>query len=175
MRTRSSKGWGQLPRSLAKALAETDLSKNEGKLLWAIVYKTIAFNKLEDKIPQKQLVNLTGIEKRNMNRTVNSLLKKGVIFRKGNIYGVELDFYKWEKSSLLMTNEKVIATEGKVIATDDKKSSLLTDSRELSKRAFQERGLSTLEKKKKKEANERGLKMLKEGISKASGGKLRWR
>ena len=143
------KGWGQLPRNLAKVLAGTKLNVYEGKVLWAIVYKTIAFNKLEDKIPQKQLVELTGIDKRNMNRTVDSLLKKGVIFRKGNRYGVKLDFYICEKSSLQVTNEKVISVEGKVISTDDKKSSLQTPSRELSKRAFQEKGFSPSKEKKK--------------------------
>lgn len=151
MRTREVKGWGQLPRSLAKVLAGKKFKNYEWKLLWAVVYKTIAFNKLEDKIPQSQLVALTGIDKRHMNRTVNSLIKKGVIFRRGNIYGVEPDFYKWEKSPLQVTNEKVTSTGGKVTSTGDKKSPHEADSRDLSKRAFQERALSASQKEKERE------------------------
>jgi len=175
MRIKEIEGWGKLPRILSKVMARTDLSKNEGKVFWAIVHKTIAFNKLEDKIPQSQLVELTGIDQRNLFRTVNSLLKKGVIFRKGSIYGVELDFKKRKNTSVVMYEEKYISSEEKYISSDVKNTSLLTDSLDLSKRAIQERGLSPLEKKKKKEAIERGLKMLKKGISKASGCKLRWK
>ncbi|GAI77784.1 unnamed protein product, partial [marine sediment metagenome] len=48
-------------------------------------------------------------------------------------------------------------------------------SRDLSKRAFQERVLSKKEKKKKREAVEKGLKMLKKVLSKAPENKLRWK
>ena len=106
MRIKEVKGWGRLPRTLAKALAGAKLNVYEGRVVWAIVYKTIAFNKLEDKIPQKQLVDLTGIVQRNLFRTVNSLLKKGVIFRKGSIFGVQIDFSKWKIPSNQMVIEE---------------------------------------------------------------------
>ncbi|MBA7592678.1 hypothetical protein ES708_34871 [subsurface metagenome] len=140
MRIKEVKGWGRLPRTLAKVLAGAKLNVYEGRVVWAIVYKTIAFNKLEDKIPQKQFVDLTGIVQRNLFRTVNSLLKKGVIFRKGNKYGVELDFSKWENTSLEMYKEKYISGEGKYISGDVKNTSLETDSRDPSKRTNQDRG-----------------------------------
>ncbi|MBA7586895.1 hypothetical protein ES708_28902 [subsurface metagenome] len=140
MRTKEVKGWGRLPRSLARALAGAKLNVYEGRVVWAIVYKTIAFNKLEDKIPQSQLVDLTGIVQRNLFRTVNSLLKKGVIFRKGNKYGVELDFSKWKNTSLEMYKEKYISGERKYISGDVKNTSLEMDSRDLLKRTNQDRG-----------------------------------
>ncbi len=140
MRIKEVKGWGRLQRILSKVMARTDLSKNEGKVFWAIVYKTIAFNKLEDKIPQSQLVDLTGIDQRNLFRTVNSLLKKGVIFRRGSIYGVELDFSKRKNTSVVMYNKKYISSEEKYISSDVKNTSVATDSRDLSKRTNQDRG-----------------------------------
>ncbi|GAI85722.1 unnamed protein product [marine sediment metagenome] len=164
MRTRSSEGWGQLPRAIARALAGTDLREYEAKLIWAIVYKTIAFNKIEDRIPQSQFVSLTGIDQRNLSRTINSLLKKGMIFKRGNVYGIQRDFTKWENTSPQVYTEKYISSEKKYIGRDVKNTSPETDSRDLSKRAIQEKGLSPSEKKKKKEIVDRGLKMLKETL-----------
>ena len=140
MRTRRSEGWGQLPRAIARALAGVNLSKNEGKVVWAIVYKTIAFNKLEDKIPQSQLVDLTGIDQRNLFRTVNSLLKKGVIFRRGSIYGVELDFSKWENTPVEVYSKKYTSSGGKYTSSGVKNTPVAVDSRDLSKRTNQDRG-----------------------------------
>ncbi|GAJ18336.1 unnamed protein product, partial [marine sediment metagenome] len=62
MRTRSSKGWGQLTRTIARALAGAKINGSESRVLWAMVYKTIAFNKASDGIPWSQLEELTGID-----------------------------------------------------------------------------------------------------------------
>lgn len=171
MRTKEVKGWGQLPRDLAKALARTDLSKNEGKLLWAIVYKTIAFNKSEDKIPQSQLVDLTGIDQRHMTRTINSLLKKGVILRKGNKYGFLLDFTKGKNTPVAVYNKKYTSSGGKYTSSGVKNTPVAVPSRELFKRAFQEKGVSPFYRKKKLEEFKKGMEMMKEAIGKIPGKK----
>ena len=173
MRTRSGEGWGQLPRAIARALASGNLNQYEGNLMWAIVYKTIAFNKEEDKIPKEQLVSLTGIHRRHLKRTVNSLLKKGVIFRKDNVYGVQRDFTKWENVPNQVYKEKNVPIQVKNVPIQVKNVPVQVPSRDLSKRAFQEKGLSASKDKKKSKKYlealhksrmefERGLKEKKE-------------
>jgi phage replication O-like protein O len=143
MRTRSGEGWGQLPRAIARALASGNLNWYEGNLMWAIVYKTIAFNKEEDKIPKSQMSDLTGINKRHLSRTINSLLKKGVIFRRGNIYGVQRDFAKWENTPNQVYKEKKHLIRDKMVPIQGKNTPDQVPSRDPSKRTIQEKGLST--------------------------------
>jgi len=166
MRTRSSAGWGRLPRVIARALASGNLSKCEGNLMWAIVYKTIAFNKEEDKIPKSQMTDLTGINKRHLSRTINSLLKKGVIFRKGNVYGVQLDFSKWENTPNQVYKEKKHQSRAKRVPIQGNNTPIQVPSRDLSKRAYQEKGLSASLREEKLKEFKKGLKMMKEAIGK---------
>ncbi|GAI87119.1 unnamed protein product [marine sediment metagenome] len=165
MRIRSSEGWGQLPRALARALAGTKINGSESRVLWAMVYKTIAFNKSNDGIPWSQLEELTGIDQWHLGRSINSLLKKGVIFMKDNRYGVQLDFSKWETPPKQVVKDKTPPNQGELPPDQGELPPKRVDSRDLSKRAYQEKGLSPSEKKKKKEADERGLEMLKEVLS----------
>lgn len=166
MRTRSGEGWGQLPRAIARALASGNLNWYEGNLMWAIIYKTIAFNKLEDKIPKDQLVSLTGIHRRHLKRTVNSLLKKGVIFKKDNVYGVQRDFTKWENVPNQVYKEKKVPIQVKNVPNQVKNVPNQVPSRDLSKRAFQEKGLSAFQRRKKQEEFKKGFEMMKEAIGK---------
>jgi len=167
MRTKREEGWGQLPRMIAKILAGINLGSNESKVLWSIIYKTIAFNKIEDRIPGSQLIALTGIEKRNMYRAVNSLLKKGVILKKGSIYGVQRDLSKWEKVSVETLIGERCQYEDKKVSVEDKKVVGRDTLIRTSKRAFQKKGLSTREKEEKRKEYKTGLAMLKEAIKRS--------
>jgi len=166
MRTRSDKGWGQLPRKIARAFAGAKLNGSEFRLVWAIIYKTIAFNKSEDEIPWSQISDLTGIDEWNMTRGFNSLLEKGVIFKEGSILKVQRDFSKWKIPSNQMVIEK-LPSDSKDLPSDSKDlPSDSMDSRDLSKRAFQEKGLSPYQREEKRKADKKGLEMMKEAIKK---------
>ena len=167
MRTRSGEGWGQLPRAIARALASGNLNCYEGNLMWAIVYKTIAFNKEEDKIPKEQLVSLTGIHRRHLKRTVNSLLKKGVIIKKDNVYGVQRDFTKWENVPNQVYKEKKVPIQGENVPNQGENVPNQVPSRDLSKRTYQEKGLSAELREEKLKEYEKGLAMMKEAIGKS--------
>lgn len=158
MRVRSSEGWGQLPRAIARALASGNLNWYEGNLMWAIVYKTIAFNKEEDKIPKGQMTDLTGIHRRHLKRTVNSLLKKGMIFRKDNVYGVQRDFTKWENVPNQVYKEQKVPIQVKNVPNQVKNVPDQVPSRDLSKRAYQEKGFSKVREGKSKEKFMKGLR-----------------
>ena len=100
MRTKTDEGWGKLKRGTAKALAKVEMGCNETRVVHAIIYKTICFNKISDIIPLSQLEDLTGIERRNMKRAINSLLIKKVIWRKDSACGLCKRFLNFEGVSL---------------------------------------------------------------------------
>ncbi len=167
MRIEEVKGWGKLLRILAKVLAGTRLNVYEGKVVWAIVFKTVAFNKKEDEIPWSQLSELTGIDEWNLTRPINSLLKRGIIFRKDSILGVQLDFKKWKIPSIEMVEKESPSLEKESPSLEKESPSLEMDSRDLSKRAIQEKGLSTQEREKKRKEYKTGLAMLKEAVKRS--------
>ena len=162
MRTRSPEGWGQLPRAIARALAGAKINGSESRVLWAMVYKTIAFNKSADGIPWSQLAELTGIDQWNLSRPINSLLKKGVIFTKDNRYGIQTDFSKWK-----IPSNQMVVIDSPSIRKDS--PSIQMDSRDLSKRTIQERVFTKpLGGKKEREVPE-GLKNLIKNIGNFPG------
>lgn len=169
MRTRSGEGWGQLPRAIARALASGNLNCYEGNLMWAIVYKTIAFNKEEDKIPKEQLVSLTGIHRRHLKRTVNSLLKKGVIIKKDNVYGVQRDFTKWENVPNQVYKEKKVPIQGENVPIQGENVPNQVPSRDLSKRTNQEKGLQPSLGKEEREKFLENYRKMVESIGKVPG------
>ncbi|GAI59093.1 unnamed protein product, partial [marine sediment metagenome] len=90
-------------------------------------------------------------------------------------YGVQLDFSKWEIPPKQMVIKKLPSDQRETPSKRRELPSNQMDSRDLSKRAYQEKGLSPSEKKKKRKADKRGLKMIKEILSKVPGSKKRWK
>jgi len=95
MKHRSDKGWGKLPRRIARALAGAKLNDYEHRLVWCIVYFTFAWTKGDDWVTWGQMSEMTRIDEWHIGRTINSLLKKGVITVEGFRYGIQQDFSKW--------------------------------------------------------------------------------
>ena len=142
MRTRSGEGWGQLPRKLALALAGARLTGYEYRIVLAIIYKTTAFNKSKDRIPWSQLAEITGINLRHLTRTINGLLKKGVITKEGFVYGLQEDFSKWETLPYMVVKDKTLPSMVKTLPSMVKILPSMVGSRDLLKRTNQEKGLS---------------------------------
>jgi len=162
MRTKSGAGWGQLPRAIARALAGARINGSESKILWAIMYKTIAFNKINDGIPWSQLEELTGIDQWHLGRSINSLLKKGIILKKDSIYGIQRDFSKWLIPPKQVVIQELPPNQGDLPPNQGDLPPKRVDSRDLSKRAFQEKGLSAKLGKEQIEKNKEGILRSKE-------------
>jgi len=171
MRIRSGEGWGQLPRRISLALAGAKLNGCESRVVWAIVHKTIAFNKLEDKIPWPQLEVLTGIDQWHLGRSINSLLKKGVILKKDSVYGIQTDFTKWKIPPKQVVIKEIPPDQGELPPKRGELPPKRVDSRDLSKRAYQEKELSAYQKEKKHEEFKKGFAMMKEVLGKIQGKK----
>jgi len=171
MRTRSGKGWGHLYRRIALALASARLNGREASVLRVIVYKTIAFNKDQDEIPWSQFEEITGIDQWHLSEPINSLLKKGIIFSKDNEYGVQTDFSKWKTPPKTVVEKNTPPNSGETPPNPGETPPKTVDSRDLSKRAIQEKGLSASQRKKKLEEFKKGLSMMKEEIERSYGKK----
>ena len=103
-------GWGRHPRELFKYQAKLKLNQYESQILRAINFFVVGFSKRDETISVSQLVEMTGIDKRHVNSTVNSLIKKDAIKVKENRY------------RLLFTDDI------KVIPTDDYKKIKVTST-----------------------------------------------
>ena len=79
-------GWGRFPRELFKYQAKLKLNQYEGQILRAINCFIVGHSKYDETISVSQLVEMTGIDKRHVNSTVNSLIKKKAIEVKENRY-----------------------------------------------------------------------------------------
>ena len=85
-------GWGRLPRLIIKKMAGLKLNQYENKVAWAIVYFTIGYSYFDDWIAQSQLVEMTGIDQRHIDRTLKSLVKKGIIYKNHYYYRLVIEF-----------------------------------------------------------------------------------
>lgn len=81
------KGFTQIPNIVIEKLCTGDFSKRELKVLLALVRCTIGYNKQFNWMSGKLLENMTGIDKKNARKTINGLVEKGVIIKKGNMHG----------------------------------------------------------------------------------------
>ncbi len=111
-------GWGRHPRELYKYQAKLKLNQYESQILRAINCFIVGHSKYDETISVSQLVEMTGIDKRNVNSTVNSLIKKKAIEVKENKYRllftddikvIPTDDYK--KIKVMWSGEKYICTD----------------------------------------------------------------
>ncbi|MBA7567479.1 hypothetical protein ES708_09191 [subsurface metagenome] len=79
-------GWGRFPRELFKYQAKLKLNQYESQVLRGIGFFVTGYSKRDETISVSQLVGITGIDKRHVNSTVNSLIKKKAIEVKENRY-----------------------------------------------------------------------------------------
>ncbi|MCL5772449.1 MAG: conserved phage C-terminal domain-containing protein [Actinobacteria bacterium] len=117
----------KIPSDLLEALIVIPLSEYEHKIFWLILRKTFSYKKQKDWISYKQIMEYTGItKKQNVYRAIKSLVLKNIITKEGKLLGIQEDFVKWvplQKNDIKTINDR----KQKVISTDyqeNKKSSL---------------------------------------------------
>ncbi|MCK9518446.1 MAG: replication protein [Dehalococcoidia bacterium] len=95
-------GYTAIANEIMEALCRHRIPGEDRQVLDVIFRKTYGFNKIEDYISLSQFVEMTGMEKPNIIRSLKSLLSKKIIiiqmdngFRK--VYRINKDFDKWER------------------------------------------------------------------------------
>lgn len=151
------------------------LTKYEIKITLAGVRLLNGFGKEKDRIPLSLLTKITRIDKGDCSRAVNSLIKKKMLYKKEGEIGINRDFKQWQGVGDLPTGKGLVKWLKWVGDLGKKGVGDLAPSKETSKETIQIKVLSKKEKKKKREADKKGLKMLKEVLRKGPGNKLRWK
>jgi phage replication O-like protein O len=87
----------QVPNDILDALARTDLSQNESKIVFLVIRKTFGWHKKTDWISLSQIEEGTGIAKPNICRSLRALKRKGIIVRQDHRHiGLQSDYTKWQ-------------------------------------------------------------------------------
>ena len=100
-------GHVDLANEIVEAMAKTYFSSYEIQVLFAIFRKTYGWHKKEDWITGSQLVNMTGINKSHISRTLKRLIKRNLITKNGKKISFQKDYEKWRKLPNQVTSEKL--------------------------------------------------------------------
>ena len=73
-----------IANEIAEALAKTNLSAYQSRILWVIWRKTYGYHKKSDWISNSQMVELTGISKGHVSRTLKELTLRNIVTHSGN-------------------------------------------------------------------------------------------
>ncbi|WP_198013919.1 replication protein [Desulforegula conservatrix] len=116
-----------------EAVAKHRIPGEQMQVLSAIVRKTWCWSKDSDRIAVSQIVEITGLKKQNVFRSIQALITKNIISviknddKAAHIIEINRDFGSWVASSKKITSSKVI--QG-VIKNDDKTSSKVMDTKD---------------------------------------------
>lgn len=106
METLQLDGYTRIPHELLEKLLTEKLRVYEMKVLLAVARKTLGFNKLMDRLSDRQIAKMTRIDHGNVNRTVNALIKRGILevavpgnSKRVRKVGIQLDCDRWRKGS----------------------------------------------------------------------------
>ena len=121
-------GFTSIPNYILEAYLRAKLSPYQGRAFWAIARMTFGWQKPDgDTIALRQFNKLTGIERRNIDRTARKLEQRHIISihrngRNAASYRINRDVSEWLLSSPQMTARKP-ARRVPVVSTDDSLSS----------------------------------------------------
>ncbi len=105
----------EIATEIIEALCGYRLSGEEWQILWVILRKTWGWHKKEDWIPLSQFVELTGLKKPHIIRSINKLIEKGIVTKIGNengkIYGFNKDYDTWK----VLPKKVIVAKKGNTI------------------------------------------------------------
>jgi len=109
-------GYLKIACELVEALAKTNLSAHESRVLWCILRKTYGWDKKLDWIAGSQFKKITKLDRRHTFRTLEKLAKRQIIVihrddKKKRTYGIQKNYERWILSSNEMTNGKASSKE----------------------------------------------------------------
>lgn len=99
-------GYTQIAHELVEALARTELSPNESRILWVIIRKTYGWKKKSDQISLSNFQDLTGLWRGSVCRSLESLKSRNIIkvSRSGtckiNTYEIQKNYDLWMSPEL---------------------------------------------------------------------------
>lgn len=97
--------FARIHNDISERLAYTDLNGSEFRCLWFLLRKTYGFQKKEDDISYSQFSEGTGLDRRNVMRSLEKMVQRGIIYRKENgnnrpqTWGFNKYFEQWDRTS----------------------------------------------------------------------------
>ena len=85
-----------LPNKMYEALIKLKLPLYDRAVFDTVARQTFGYHLPERWIAWSVFVEMTGIDKRHISRSIHSLIKKGIIAKDGKIYSIQPDLSKWE-------------------------------------------------------------------------------
>lgn len=86
-----------IAHGIAEALTHTNLSAYESRVLWCIFRKTYGYQKKEDWIAISQIVEMTGLHKAHVSRTLKLLCLRNIVTKGGNKMGFNKYQSQWRE------------------------------------------------------------------------------
>ena len=133
--SQKEKGFTQISNELIEAFQRLHLSGNQWQVLWAIIRKTNGWHKSVEFISLSVFEKCTGIDRRNLKRSLDIMVKRKIITksRLGYItkYGIQKDHTRWHTS---VNNDTSIITNTSVkpntttSVNNDTETSVKTDT-----------------------------------------------
>lgn len=97
--------FARIHNDISERLAYTDLNGSEFRCLWFLLRKTYGFQKKEDDISYSQFSEGTGLDRRNVMRSLEKMVQRGIVYRKENgnnrpqTWGFNKYFEQWDQPS----------------------------------------------------------------------------
>lgn len=113
-------GFTPVANPIMEALARTQLSGYEWRVLLFLLRKTYGWSKRSDVISLSQFVDGTGLDRRHVARTIKSLVRKRIVAvdsaklgtSKMSTYTFNKHFGEWVASAILGTTSAIFGTKG---------------------------------------------------------------
>lgn len=93
-------GYIPIANELAEAFAKIHLNGREWQVIWVIIRKTYGWGKKKAQISLSEISKLTGINRKNVWKTISSLIKKNIIKKVKSIpaiYSLQKNYEKWDR------------------------------------------------------------------------------
>ncbi len=90
-------GYTRIANEIIEALMRTNLSAYQGRVLWAIWRETYGYQKKQDWLSNGQLVEMTGLKKSHVSRTVSELITRNIVTKAGNKIAFNKDYTQWRE------------------------------------------------------------------------------
>jgi phage replication O-like protein O len=84
-----------LANSIVEALARTQLSGYESRILWVIWRKTYCWHKKKDWISFSQFRKLTGLKDSHISRTITRLVARNIVTKNGKSLSFQKNYQNW--------------------------------------------------------------------------------
>ena len=122
-------GHVRIANELVEAFQLLHLSGNQWRVLWAILRFTYGWNKKTDHISLTSFEKGTGLDRRNLKRSLDILFSRNIILKDNSSYisryGIQKDYTKWRTG---VKNNTSVNNDTRTSVNNDTKTSVNNDT-----------------------------------------------